>query len=66
MQRLITAKELAVALNLPLQRVYELTRRHAIPAVRLFRQYRYDADVIDQWIKLGGVSTEDRKGMVSS
>jgi len=65
MPRLLTAKELALTLNLPLQRIYELTRRHAIPAVRLFRQYRYDSDAIDQWIKLGGVNAEERKGEVN-
>ncbi len=54
MQRLLTAREVSVALNLPLQRVYELTRRNAIPAVRLFRQYRYDPDSLVEWAKLGG------------
>lgn len=54
MERLLTAREVSLRLNLPLQRVYELTRRKAIPAVRVFHQYRYDPEMLDQWIKSGG------------
>lgn len=59
MQRLLTAKEVSTALNLPLQRIYELTRRHAIPAVRLFRQYRYDPVALNEWAKRGGTTEDD-------
>lgn len=55
MERLLTAKEVSIKLNIPLQRVYELTRRKAIPAVRVFRQYRYDPEALAAWAKRGGV-----------
>ena len=55
MQELLTAQQVASILNLPLQRVYELTRRKAIPAVRVFRQYRYVPAALVEWANSGGV-----------
>jgi excisionase family DNA binding protein len=59
MERLLTAKEVSINLNLPLQRVYELTRRREIPAVRVFRQYRYDPAALVEWANSGGVVEHD-------
>jgi excisionase family DNA binding protein len=39
---LLTAGELSVQLNLPLQTIYALTRQEAIPAYRFGRAVRYD------------------------
>ena len=61
----MTAKEVSSRLNLPLQRIYDLTRRGAIPAVRFFRQYRYDSAALDEWVRRGGVvegNSADMKG----
>jgi excisionase family DNA binding protein len=56
MQQLLNAQEVSDALKLPLQRVYELTRRGALPAVRVFRQYRYNPEALREWIERGGTS----------
>lgn len=53
-QQLKDAKWVAETLDLPLQRVYDLTRRQVIPAVRILRQYRYDPQALAEWAKRGG------------
>jgi hypothetical protein len=55
-QQLKDAKWVAETLDLPLQRVYDLTRREVIPAVRILRQYRYDPQALADWAKRGGTS----------
>lgn len=50
------AKWVAETFDLPLQRVYELTRREVIPSVRILRQYRYDPQALAEWAKRGGTS----------
>ena len=53
--QMLTAKDVAHLLNLPLPRVYELTRQKLIPVVRMgARQIRYDQDALQQWIRQGG------------
>ncbi len=56
----MTAKEISVRLNIPLARVYELTRRGAIPVVRLGdRQLRYNPAALDEWARRGGTTEGD-------
>jgi hypothetical protein len=55
-QQLKDAKWVAETLDLPLQRVYDLTRREILPAVRILRQYRYDPEALAEWAKRGGTS----------
>lgn len=50
----LTAKEVAVALQLPLARVYELARTNAIPVVRIGRQVRFPEHALLEWIQSGG------------
>lgn len=59
MQRLLTAKEVSESFNLPLQRVYDLTRRGAIPVVRILRQYRYEPNALAKFVETGGTNDED-------
>jgi excisionase family DNA binding protein len=59
MQQLLSAREVSETLKLPLQRIYDLTRRGALPAVRVFRQYRYNPDALRQWIDRGGTSASN-------
>jgi excisionase family DNA binding protein len=48
----LTAKDVAIELNIPLPRVYELTRRGQIPAVKLGdKQLRFDPEVLREWLK---------------
>lgn len=57
--QMLTAKEVAVLLKLPLARVYELTRQDIIPVVRFGRrQVRYDAQSLAEWAKRGGVRSK--------
>jgi excisionase family DNA binding protein len=58
--QLLTAKEVSESLSLPLQRIYELTRKGTLPHVRIFRQVRYSPDELRKWIERGGTnSTSD-------
>jgi helix-turn-helix protein len=58
-QKLQDAKWVAETFKLPLQRVYDLTRREIIPAVRILRQYRYDPAALAEWAKGGGTSMKN-------
>ena len=53
--KLITAQEVAVILNVPLARVYELARTKTLPSVHLgSRQLRFDEAKLHDWIASGG------------
>jgi excisionase family DNA binding protein len=59
--RLLTAKEISVVLNIPLQRVYELARLKILPTVVLGeRQIRFDEDALREWIARGGYVQSDK------
>ena len=58
-QQFKDAKWVAETFDLPLQRVYDLTRREVIPSVRILRQYRYDPSALAEWAKRGGTSIND-------
>ena len=52
---LLTAKEVAAEWQIPLSRVYELTRRGLIPHLKLgARQLRFDPDSLREWKSRGG------------
>lgn len=56
--KLITAQEVAVILNVPVARVYELARTKSLPAVHLgSRQLRFDQARLHEWIETGGCTT---------
>jgi excisionase family DNA binding protein len=63
-QQLKDAKWVAETLGLPLQRIYDLTRKKVIPAVRILRQYRYDPEALSEWAKRGGTSAKNETGEV--
>ncbi len=52
--KLLTAKQVADALQVTPARVYEMSRENLLPTVRLGRQVRYDEDALREWIKSGG------------
>lgn len=58
-QQFKDARWVAETFDLPLQRVYELTRREVIPAVRILRQYRYDPEALAEWAKRGGTGQSE-------
>ena len=58
-QQLKDAKWVAEVLNMPLQRIYDLTRKRVIPSVRILRQYRYDPTALAEWAKRGGTGLSD-------
>jgi len=52
--RLMTARQVAEVLSVTRTRVYELAAMGAIPAVRLGRQIRFDADALRKFVAAGG------------
>ena len=56
---LLTAEQVAVLLQVPKARVYELAREGLLPAVRLGRQIRVSASALDEWIADGGRALSD-------
>lgn len=64
-QQFKDAKWVAETFDLPLQRVYDLTRRKVIPAVQILRQYRYDPEALSEWAKRGGTSIRAESSTVS-
>lgn len=58
-KQILIADEVAELLRVDRQRVYELVRRNSIPVIRLGeRQFRFDADEINSWLKNGGSKKE--------
>ena len=56
MERLLKASQVAEKYQLPLARVYELVRLEVLPYVRFGeRQLRFDEEVLNAWIKNGGL-----------
>jgi excisionase family DNA binding protein len=54
-KQILVADEVAKLLRVDRQRVYELVRTKQIPVIRLGeRQYRFSAQVIENWLKNGG------------
>ena len=52
---LLTAKEVAAEWQIPLSRVYELTRCGLIPHLKIgARQLRFDPDSLREWKARGG------------
>lgn len=58
---LLTAKEVSVAWQIPVSRVYELARSGFIPCVRLKRQIRFDEATLRDWISRGGKPLQEMK-----
>lgn len=58
MNQLKDAKWVAEFFDLPLQRVYDLTRTGVIPSVRILRQYRYDPEALAEWARNGGTQAD--------
>ncbi|MCH7532511.1 MAG: helix-turn-helix domain-containing protein [Gemmatimonadetes bacterium] len=56
---LVTAKDIAAELDLPLPRIYELARARQIPAVRLGRALRFDRDRVRAWLARGGTEAQE-------
>jgi excisionase family DNA binding protein len=52
--RLLTAKDVSTAMQIPLSRVYELARLKLIPSVRMGRQVRFDEAKLREWAENGG------------
>jgi excisionase family DNA binding protein len=56
LERLLTYKEVAEILSVPVKRVEELGRRELIPTVRLGRQRRVSRKALEQFISVGGMA----------
>ena len=53
-ERLMTARETAALLGVPLGRLYDLVRAGLVPGVRLGRSYRFSRRALAQFIDAGG------------
>ena len=53
-EKLLSAQRVAVFLDVPVQRVYELARLGLIPVVKLGRQRRFSPAALDAWVRAGG------------
>lgn len=53
---LLTAPELAARYKVKLPTVRAWVHRTKIPVVRLGRLVRFDADVVDAWVRRGGAT----------
>jgi putative molybdopterin biosynthesis protein len=58
-ESLLTAQQVAVLLQVPTARVYQLAREGLIPTVRLGRQVRVSASALNEWIADGGRALPD-------
>lgn len=56
--RLLSAREAAEVLSVPLARLYELVRENRLPAVRIGRSVRVHPRTLDAWIEAGGTRTD--------
>jgi excisionase family DNA binding protein len=53
-ESLLTAPQVAVLLQVPKARVYQLAREGLLPSVRIGRQIRVSAGALEKWIADGG------------
>ena len=53
--------ELANYLKAPKSTLYKLTRARKIPGHKLGRNYRFDRDEVDSWIKRGGLQQDAKQ-----
>lgn len=52
-EELLTLDELALRLRLTRRTIYRLLKKGDIPAVRVGRKWRFDADTINSWLRQG-------------
>jgi excisionase family DNA binding protein len=66
--KLLRIPVVAGIIDTTIQRTYELIRLGILPAVRMGRQVRVDANALEQWIKNGGsvlpgeITEEQKRG----
>ncbi len=60
--RLLKAREVADATGLAPARVYELCREGHFPCIRFGRSLRFDAQVVRDWLPLGGTAVNGDRG----
>ena len=56
--RLLTAREAAEVLSVPLARLYELVRENRLPSVRIGRTVRVHPRALEAWIDSGGTRAD--------
>ena len=53
MAKIMTTKEIANYLRLHTLTINKLSKEGKVPAIRIGRVWRFDKDVIDEWIAIG-------------
>jgi len=60
--RLMTLREVAEYLQVHPATVYRLVKTRQLMAVRVGRDFRFDARVVEEWVASGGSTTPSRRG----
>ena len=60
-RKLLRIGEVAVILDVPIARAYDLARSGSLPIVRLGRQLRVHPQVLDEWMRAGGSKASDER-----
>lgn len=61
-RQLISSRQVAAALLLPVRSVYQLARQGRIPGViRLGRRVRFDAAVVERWLRIHRGAEHERQ-----
>src|SRR5260370_13299461 len=60
--RLLTLREVAEYLQVHPATVYRLVKTKQLMAVRVGRDFRFDARVVEEWVAKGGSTTPSRRG----
>jgi excisionase family DNA binding protein len=60
--RLLTLREVAEYLQVHPATVYRLVKTRQLMAVRVGRDFRFDARVVEEWVASGGSTTPSRRG----
>ncbi|MBI2193344.1 MAG: helix-turn-helix domain-containing protein [Planctomycetes bacterium] len=51
MPQLMTVRQMAEFLQVSTDKVYEMTQRGEIPAIKIGQQWRFNRDDIEKWLK---------------
>lgn len=58
--RLMTVQQLAEYLQMSNDKVYDMTQKGEIPAIKIRQQWRFDRSEIDAWLRSCAVSKDSR------
>ena len=57
-QDVLTLNEVAEYLRIPRSTTYKLAQEGKIPGIKVGRHWRFHREVVDEWLRRGGLSKE--------